>query len=434
MLPSSTKIVPCEWYLVMNSVLLIDNPADMKHVIFVTPFFTENAKQFLKGLVSMPIRLSVISQDVEENLPDPTHAGVTRFWKVDDVFNYQEMLEACRNMRDEGGPINRCLVVNEQVQELIASIREALDIPGMRPATAKNYRIKQRMKEVLEKARIPVAQYLKIESEEEAQKALKKLGLPMVAKPPAGAAAQQTFRINNEAEWEKFIAEKVRDQETPWLLEQLLVGQEGSCDTFCLRGKMVFRTYTQYLPSPLEVMENDWIQWQVLLPNPAGGPDYEDIRKLADKTLQALGPEDGWSHMEWFRLADGTIRISEVAMRPPGAQFTTLISRAADFDSIEAWAKLMIEGEFSAPKQKYAVGAAYLRGMGTGKVSTINGWEAIQQQYAGLICDHRIPQIGAPKGQTYEGEGYVIVRHPDTEVVRSVLLDIVSTVRVFLSN
>jgi len=425
-----------EWYLVTNSVLLVDNPEDMKHVIFVTPFFTENARQFITGLVNFDsnIRLSVVSQDIEENLPEPTHAQVTRFWKVEDIFNYQEMLEACRNMRDEGGPINRCLVVNEQVQELIASIREALDIPGMRPATAKNYRIKQRMKEVLEKARIPVAQYLKVDGEEEAQKALKKLGLPMVAKPPAGAAAQQTFRINTESEWDKFITEKVRGQDATWLLEQLLTGQEGSCDTFCLRGKTVFRTYTQYMPSPLEVMENDWIQWQVLLPNPAAGPAYEDIRKLADKTLQALGPEDGWSHMEWFRLDDGSIRISEVAMRPPGAQFTTLISRAADFDSIQAWAKLMIDGEFQAPKQKFAVGAAYLRGMGEGKVSAINGWEAIQQQYSGLICDFRIPPIGTPKGQTYEGEGFVIVRHPDTEVVRSVLLDIVSTVRVFLSN
>ncbi|MEZ4899180.1 MAG: hypothetical protein R2806_20215 [Saprospiraceae bacterium] len=408
----------------------------MKHVIFITPFFTENAKQFLAGLSRLRsrIRLSVISQDAEEHLPEDIRLGIGRFWKVKDIQSYQEMLEACKSLRDEIGPINRCLVVNEQVQELVASIRESLDIPGMRPATARNYRNKKRMKEVLEKSQVPIAKNYKVLNQDDAQKAIKKIGLPLVAKPIRGAAAQETFRILDESAWQRFLDRHVGESKGPWLLEQMLSGQEYSCDTFCLNGKMLFRTYNQYIPSPLEVIENDWIQWQVILPNPTGGPDFEDIRKLADKTLKALGAEDGWSHLEWFRLNDGSIAVSEAAMRPPGAQFTTMVSRAADFDSIEAWATLMIDGEFQIPKQKYAVGTAYLRGMGEGTVSGIHGWEAIQQQYASLICDHRIPAIGTPKSQTYEGEGFVIVRHPDTELVRSVLLDIVSTVRVFLSK
>ena len=87
--------------------------------------------------------------------------------------------------------------------------------------------------------------------------------------------------------------------------------------------------------------------------------------------------------MEWFRRADGSIAISEAAVRPPGAQFSTLISYAHDFDLYSAWARLMIFGEFDPPERRYAVGAAYLRGQGDGKVRAIHGLDEAQSQVAG---------------------------------------------------
>ena len=42
--------------------------------------------------------------------------------------------------------------------------------------------------------------------------------------------------------------------------------------------------------------------------------------------------------MEWFRRPDGTVAVSEVAMRPPGAQITSMLCYAHDFDLDSAWA------------------------------------------------------------------------------------------------
>ena len=61
-----------------------------------------------------------------------------------------------------------------------------------------------------------------------------------------------------------------------------------------------------------------------------------------------------------------SIAISEVAARPPGAQFTSLLSYAHDVDMYAAWARLEIFGTFAPPERRYAVGAAYLRGQGDG--------------------------------------------------------------------
>lgn len=86
----------------------------------------------------------------------------------------------------------------------------------------------------------------------------------------------------------------------------------------------------------------------------------------------------------------------------------------------------------SPPTRRYAVGTAYLRGQGQGTVTAIEGLDAVQRDLASLICDHRLPYIGQTPTGSYEGEGFIIVRHPETTVVKSALARIISTVKVIL--
>ena len=39
-----------------------------------------------------------------------------------------------------------------------------------------------------------------------------------------------------------------------------------------------------------------------------------------------------------------------------------------------------------------------------------------------IVVDSRLPARGTPQSDSYEGDGYVIVRHPDTEVVKQALV------------
>ena len=47
-------------------------------------------------------------------------------------------------------------------------------------------------------------------------------------------------------------------------------------------------------------------------------------------------------------------------------------------------------------------------------------------------ADVKLPAIGDRSSPSYEGEGYIIVRHPETAVVEQALARIVQTVRVEL--
>ena len=49
------------------------------------------------------------------------------------------------------------------------------------------------------------------------------------------------------------------------------------------------------MPSPLEVLENDWIQWCVLLPRDISGPEFDPIRESAFVAIDAL-ERKGWTH------------------------------------------------------------------------------------------------------------------------------------------
>jgi hypothetical protein len=49
-----------------------------------------------------------------------------------------------------------------------------------------------------------------------------------------------------------------------------------------------------------------------------------------------------------------------------------------------------------------------------------------------LVVDSRLPQPGQPSSGSYEGDGWITIRHPGTETVTAALKQIVSTVRVEL--
>jgi len=258
------------------------------------------------------------------------------------------------------------------------------------------------------------------------------IGFPLVVKPPAGAGALATTKADDVNALQTAVDAATPAPDRPVLVEEYVSGDEHSFETVSIDGRAVWHSLTHYYPSPLEVLRNPWIQWCLILPREVEEPQYDDIRRAAFRALEVLGMDTGLSHMEWFRRPDGTIAISEVAARPPGAQIMTIVSRAHDFDFVAAWARLMVFDEFAAPPRRYAVGAAYLRGQGSGRVKAIHGLDQVQHEIGSLVVDAKLPTAGQTPTGSYEGEGFVILRHPDTAVVQRALRRLISLVRVEL--
>ena len=63
------------------------------------------------------------------------------------------------------------------------------------------------------------------------------------------------------------------------------------------------------------------------------------------------------------------------------------------------------------------------------RIVAAHGLGAVSTETRDLVVDVRLPEPGAGRADTYEGDGYVIVRHPDTEVVERAVSELVSTIR-----
>jgi len=405
----------------------------MPVVLFAAPILSENAARMIAAIVALPgVRAGVISQAPLEDLPEPVRAQVAH-WRVADVLDTGQLHDAVGQLEARLGRVDRLFAAYEQLQVPLAQVRELRAIPGMREDAARNFRDKARMKSLLREAGLPCARHRLATSVEEALAFAREIGFPLIVKPPAGAGAQATTRVDDERGLRAAVEAAAPAQGGPVLLEEYVTGDEHSFETVSIGGKAVFHSLTHYYPSPLEVLRNPWIQWCLILPREVEEPRYDDIRRAAFRALEVLGMETGLTHMEWFRRPDGSIAISEVAARPPGAQIMTVISRAHDFDAVAAWARLMVFDTFDAPPRRYAVGVAYLRGQGNGRVRAIHGLDQVERELGSLVVDFKLPTAGQTPTGSYEGEGFVMLRHPETGVVQRGLQRLISTVRVELS-
>jgi biotin carboxylase len=402
------------------------------HVAFAVPFLMPATLRFVRGALGVPgVRLSIVSQDPASALPADVAERAAGYHQLRDAFDPAQLVRAVEDLGRRIAPVERLIGSLEQLQEPLAVACAELGLPGLGVEAARNFRDKARMKDALRAHGLPCARHCLAASAAEARAFVAARGFPVVAKPPAGAGAAGTHRIDDDANLERYLERYAPRPGAPVLLEEFLSGTEHSFDSIVVDRRMLWWSVSRYLPSPLMVLENPWIQWCVLLPRELDG--YADIRAAAAEALGTLGLVSGMTHMEWFRRPDGTLAISEVAARPPGAQFTSLLSYAHDLDFYAAWSRLVIENRFEAPPRRYAVGAAYVRGQGGGRVRAIHGLDAAQHEFGALVVEAKLPKAGELQPSGYEGAGHVILRHPQTAVVENALSKIVTLIRVELA-
>ena len=306
------------------------------------------------------------------------------------------------------GRVERLVGALEQLQVPLAQVREALGIEGMDERDRA-----QRPRQVADEdgaARTPACpapgtSWSGIRARRLAF--ADAVGFPLVAKPPAGAGAQATYRLDDAGDAARLAAARCRRARTsPALLEEFLVGEEHTFDSVTVGGETVWASISDYQPPPLEVLRNPWMQWTVLLPRDIDGPEYDGIQRVGPAALRALGVTDAFTHMEWFRRPDGSVAVSEVAARPPG--------RPAELDArlrarLRLLQRLGRAGDprdaSTRPPRLYATGTAYLRGQGRGRVRTVHGVEAMQRQIGHLVVEAKLPaarpagRVGLPRAR-----------------------------------
>jgi D-alanine-D-alanine ligase-like ATP-grasp enzyme len=398
----------------------------MRNVVFVAPFPTDITMRFVRAAARLPdVKLLGV---VHTPPGEPVYQD---FVKVTDPLATQDIIDAVEILRRRHGEPARIVGILEAMMVQLAQARAHFGVPGTTPEVAELFRDKAKMKAALQRAGLPVARNRLLRGEDDARGFAGEVGFPMVLKPPAGMGAKATWRVNSLEELLRGVAGIGASAERPILAEEFLRGREFSFETVTIGGVPQMESLSHYLPSCLEVLETPWIQWCCLLPRDISGKEYDGAREMARGAIRALGLSDGVTHMEWFQRPDGSLVIGEIAQRPPGANISTMTGLAHEQDLFRAWNRAVIDGAFDGPwERRQSVGCAFLRGIGHGRVASVSGLHEAHQAVGKWIVEAKLPDAGAPKSDGYEGDGYVIVRDPDTEVVKRVLKKIIETMRV----
>jgi hypothetical protein len=380
-----------------------------RNVVFVAPFPTPTTMRFVRAVANLEdVRLLGVCKE------SPRGRGARAFddvVRVTDALSGKDIIDAISLLERRHGKVVRIVGILEMIMTQLAVARVHFGVPGTRPEVAELFRDKALMKAKLAQAGLPVARNALVRSLADGERFVSEVGFPVVLKPPSGMGAKATYRIDTLEALRGALSGMGVSPQSPVLAEEFLRGREFSFETVTIGGKPRTYSISHYLPTCLEVLENDWIQWVCLLPKEIEGQEYDGARAI------------------------GKGAIGEIAQRPPGANITPMIGYVHGIDPHRAWARAVVDGVLDAPwERKAAAASVFLRGMGRGRVSAVTGLHECHEAVGKWVVEADIPTVGAPKKDGYEGDGYIVVSHPSTDAVKEMVSTILSTVKVHYSS
>jgi formate-dependent phosphoribosylglycinamide formyltransferase (GAR transformylase) len=390
------------------------------HVVFVEPCFPANQRQFVLALADVGAKVTAIG----EHQPDPEIASrLAAFEPVRSVVDEAGLLAAVRRVQGREW-VDRLEATVEAHILPVANVRERCGIPGTSVRTAFLCRDKPAMKDALRTAGVPCAQSIGTSSPEEIRDFARKVGYPLIMKPPSAAGAAGTVRIQDQPALENAIKSHHVDRGAPVAVEEFIEGHEGFYDTLSVEGRVVHDFISHYYPGVLEAMRTRSVSPQIVTTNRIADPSYAEVKKLGRKVIEALGIGTSATHMEWFYGPKG-LKFSEIGCRPPGVGVWDLYSAANEFDLFREWASVIVHGKAQQqPSRRYSAGMVALRPDKDGVVADYEGVDELNRRFGDCIIDTHFPPTGSPTQPIeagYMANAWVRMRHPDYDALRGIL-------------
>ncbi len=399
-----------------------------RRVVFVSRSMTGESLRHARAIKSLE---DVCLLGIAEQLPDANVAGVfEEVAGVVDAHDSTQLIAAARELAGKHGGLDRIVTTHEILLEAVARAGEALGVEGLSGSTVRRVLDKSCLKPILERAGIKTARDRVLTGNKAARRFAGEVGFPIVLKPLGGSGGLATWCIRSYEQLDMALELMQPSAENAVLAEEYLHGQELCIDTITIENEPRFYSLCYYRPSILEALEDPRIQWSCVMPRDMSGDRYRDFIERGLAAIRALSIGNAMTHMEGF-LIEREARFTDATLRPAGARIGPMLAYAYDIDPYFAWARVAVDGCFDGPwERKYAVGTIFLRGLGSGLVKETHGVESVESQIGESLADVRLPQVGAAKSVTYTGEGYITVRHPETEAVEEALDFIARTVRI----
>ncbi len=402
------------------------------NVLLLSPGYPAEMPEFARGLAEVGATVIGVGDQPAEALPERTRRALAAYVRVRSLFDEARCVEELR--AELGGRrIDRVESLWEPLMLLAARLREALGARGLGVEATVPFRDKEVMKRRLDAAGIRTPRHVAAHNAAECWEAAERIGFPLILKPIAGAGSADTWRCDDADELRAVLP---RIAHVPVVsVEEFVDGEEYTFDTVTIDGEVRYYNVAWYRPRPLLARSNEWISPQVIALREPDAPALAGGVAMGLAVIAALGFDTGFTHMEWYRKADGEVVFGEIGARPPGAHQVDQMNYACDFDVFREWARAVTAGRFEARiERRYNVASVFKRAHGQGTISAIEGLEELYRRHGAAIAWNHLLPVGARRRnwkQTLVSDGFLLVRHPELATTLAIADEIGERVQLY---
>ena len=311
--------------------------------VYISPHFPRTYWLFCDRLKRNGANVLGIGDCPYDALEEHVKASLTEYYFVENMQDYDQMLRAVGFFTFKYGKIDWIESNNEYWLEQDAQLRTDFHVTtGEQADGIGRLKHKSSMKPYYKKAGVATARLAQIPTIKDAKAFLKKVGYPVIVKPDIGVGANDTYRLDTDAELEWFFKEK---PPVPYVMEEFVTGNIYSYDAIVnSTGEPLFESMTAWPPSIMDiVLKQTDLAYYVAADMP------DDLRKAGRETVKAFGVKSRFVHLEFFRLTEakkglgkkGAIVGLEVNMRPAGGYTPDMMNFAHSTDVYQIWADMV---------------------------------------------------------------------------------------------
>jgi len=307
------------------------------NVVFLSPHFPPNWWHFCRGLRQAGATVLGLGDAPYEWLSADLRGTLAEYFKVNDMHNYDELLRALGHFTHRYGKIDRLDSLNEYWLETEARLRTDFNISGIDRRAIAQMKRKSLMKGRFARAGLRVPRGRVCRTPRAARAFIGQVGYPVVAKPDAGVGAARTYKLENDADLDRYLRDKLP---VDYIMEECLTGTlltyDGLVDRF---GDVIFDSSLVYSIGVMESVNEglDLYYW-------IGREIQADVVHAGRAVVRAFGLRERPFHFEFFRVPDGALVPLEVNMRPPGGLTVDMWNYGNEFDFYREWANVLVHG------------------------------------------------------------------------------------------
>jgi len=372
------------------------------NVVFLSPHFPPSWWRFVRGLADVGATTLGIADQNWETLRPELRDALDDYYRVDDLANYDQLTRAMGFFIHRHGRVGRVDSLNEHWLETEARLRTDFNVPGINKNTIGAIKRKSLMKSRFLGAGLAAARGKVCKTPAQLKRFVADVGLPVVAKPDVGVGAAKTYKLESNADIERYLIEKPA---VDYIVEEFVRGELITYDGLTGRsGEILFDSTFTYSTGVMEaVNQNLDLYYHIGRTIPA------DVQECGRAMARAFDLRERPFHFEIFRTDDGRLIPLEVNMRPPGGWTVDMFNYANDFDLYREWANVVVNGRFDATvTRRYHVVYASRR---DGR-NYVMSHDDVMREFSDLIVQQA--RMDAVIAVAMGDQGYVM-RHAEAE-------------------